>query len=108
MVRDAFYYFRRAAEMRGGGFEGDDVDPRADAVDVSLVRRVPQGCGVSHVSLRRHEELEGDVLGPDGGGDHAVGLVEGGDFGAEGAGAALDVLHGGELGAGGGRDGVGG
>lgn len=75
----AFYDLRCAAQMHRRGFKGDDMDTRADAVDVSLVPRVPQRGGMAHVGLRREEEGEGDIVWAEGSGDGAVGLVEGGD-----------------------------
>lgn len=41
MVRDALDDLGRAAQVRRRRLEADDVDARADAVDVALVRRVP-------------------------------------------------------------------
>lgn len=79
VVGYAFHDLCCAAQVHGRGFKGDDVDSRADAVDVPLVPWVPQRGGMAHVGLRREEEGKGDVVGSEGGGDGAVGLVEGGD-----------------------------
>lgn len=79
VVGYAFYDLCCAAQVHGRGFKGDDVDSRADAVDVPLVPWVPQRGGMAHVGLRREEEGECDLVWPNGSGDGAVGLVEGGD-----------------------------
>ena len=77
--------FGGAAEVGGGGFERDDVDALADAVDVAGVGGVPQRGDVPLVGFGGEEELEGDVGGRGGVGEEGVRLVVRADVGAQGA-----------------------
>lgn len=75
VVGDAFYDFGGAAEVRGCGFQTDDMDPGAHAVDIALVHGVPETGCVAEVGLRGHQELEGYIFGFWGVDEHVVRFV---------------------------------